>query len=256
MTRFSQIATLNQIARDAGATIMAFYRQDPDVFHKQDKSPVTEADIAADKQIVAALHQLSPEIPVVSEEGSKDRQGSATFWLVDPLDGTKSFIKHTDEFTVNIGLIEQGKPVLGVVYVPARDTLYYTADAETACRQAGAGAVEVVTVRQPPESGLDVVASTSHRTQETNDFIDRLPEMTGKPVHGLVAAASSLKLCLVAEGAADVYPRLGPTMEWDTAAAHAVLLAAGGRLEQPDGGPFVYGKEDGLNTHFVAWGEV
>ncbi len=242
---------LTAIARQAGAIIMRYYEGGVDVMHKEDDSPVTEADIAANAYIVEQLSALTQEIPIVAEESDNtahDPAGMAQFWLVDPLDGTKSFIARRGQFTVNIGLVEEGVPVLGVIYVPVQDVLYYTGEDGQAYKQEADGAPERITCRMPGEDGLVVVASKSHRTQETNDFIAELS------VAEVVSAASSLKFCLVAEGKADIYPRFGTTMEWDTAAGHAVLLAAGGQVTHPDGAAFGYGKPEFRNTYFIAWG--
>lgn len=239
---------VKDIARDAGAAIMDIYQSnDYDVQKKADDSPVTKADLAAHNIICEGLRALDIQYPVISEESSEiswaQRKHWCRYWLVDPLDGTKEFIKRNDEFTVNIALIEKGVPILGVVYAPALDAMY------TGERDRGAflndKAISVAT--QEPET-LRVVGSRSHPSQETTDWLDAL----GKP-YEMLAVGSSLKLCLVAEGKADIYPRLGPTSEWDTAAAHAVLSAAGGEVKTLNGEPLLYNqKEDYLNPHFIA----
>lgn len=239
---------VKDIARDAGAAIMDIYRSDDfDVQKKADDSPLTKADLAAHNIICEGLRALDIQYPVISEESSAiswaQRKHWCRYWLVDPLDGTKEFIKRNDEFTVNIALIEKGVPILGVVYAPALDAMY------TGERDRGAflndKAISVAT--QEPET-LRVVGSRSHPSQETTDWLDAL----GKP-YEMLAVGSSLKLCLVAEGKADIYPRLGPTSEWDTAAAHAVLSAAGGDVLTLNGEPLLYNqKEDYLNPHFIA----
>ncbi len=240
--------------RAASRIIMRHYgeKKTLGIAHKHDASPVTEADLAANRYIVARLAELTPDIPIVSEEGAQkeSHRKAVRFWLVDPLDGTKSFIRKTGQFTVNIGLIENGTPVLGVVSMPVRDELYYTgADGRAYC-SVGKENPRPVRCRPMPAKGVRVVASHSHRTPETDAFIATLPG-----VEKLVAAASSLKFCLLAAGEADIYPRFGPTMEWDTAAGHAILLAAGGHMETPEGQPFRYGKPGYRNGNFVAYGK-
>lgn len=217
---------------------------------KPDHSPVTDADMAAHYMIVDALHQWTPEIPVVSEENSAqpDIGASTCFWLVDPLDGTKSFIRGDDEFTVNIALIEGDRPVFGVIYIPVEATLYYGSEAYGAYRQKPDDAPRHIRARQQPEDGATVLVSQSHNTPATDAFMANLT------VAETQRASSSLKFCRVAEGAADVYPRYGRTMEWDTAAGHAILAAAGGRMETEDGKPFLYGKQGFENGGFIAWG--
>lgn len=239
---------VKDIARDAGAAIMDIYQSNYfDVQKKADDSPLTKADLAAHNIICEGLRALDIQYPVISEESSDiswaQRKHWCRYWLVDPLDGTKEFIKRNDEFTVNIALIEKGVPILGVVYAPALDAMY------TGERDRGAflndKAISVAT--QEPET-LRVVGSRSHPSQETTDWLDAL----GKP-YEMLAVGSSLKFCLVAEGKADIYPRLGPTSEWDTAAAHAVLSAAGGEVKTLNGEPLLYNqKADYLNPHFIA----
>lgn len=238
-------------ARKAGAAIMAIYAQGFDAREKADASPVTDADEAAEAVILDALRALAPDIPVVAEEAVA--QGGAPtvadrFWLVDPLDGTREFISRNGEFTVNIALVEDARPVLGVVYLPAQDLLYEGAAGQGALRTGPDGRPEPIAVRQADPRALDVLASRSHRDAQTDAFL------AGLQVRQLVAAGSSLKFCRVAEGAADLYPRFGPTMEWDTAAGHAVLLAAGGTVTLPDDSPFRYGKPGFRNGPFIARG--
>ena len=246
------IKQLKEIATAAGAIIMGFYNSSTSVEIKDDNSPVTEADIEASEFIVKKLQRITPEVPVISEE-SKDIPSSMKarkFWLVDPLDGTKSFIKRTGEFTVNIALVENGVPVFGVIYIPVTGVIYFTGEDKKAYRQKGKNsAPEQINTRKPPADGLVVVASQSHRTPETDEFINKLPK-----VKSLISSSSSIKLCLLAEGTADVYPRFGKTSEWDIAAGHAILNAAGGRLVTDKCEPFLYGKPNFLNGYFVAWG--
>lgn len=237
------------IARRAGALIMEIYATDFAVRGKQDASPVTEADERAEKLIVPALRELAPEVPVVAEEavaaGAAPEVGE-WFWLVDPLDGTKEFISRNGEFTVNIALVHRGEAVLGVVFAPALDRLFAGARGQGA-RVEQAGVVREIRCRKVPEAGLTVVASRSHGDAAALDAF-----LAGRKVAALANAGSSLKLCLVAAGEADLYPRLGRTMEWDIAAGHAVLAAAGGRVDTVAGVPLRYGKPGFDNPHFVA----
>ena len=239
------------VVRAAGDVVMAVYGTDFAVRGKDDASPVTEADERAEALIVPALEQLLPGVPVVAEEAvaaGRVPQVGERFWLVDPLDGTKEFINRNGEFTVNVALIEAGQPILGVVLAPALGQLYAGA------RGAGAFVEDAngrrpIQVRAEPEEGLTVVDSRSHGDA---DALARFLE--GRHVAETRSAGSSLKICLVACGEADVYPRLGRTMEWDIAAGHAVLAAAGGRLVGVDGAPLGYGKPGFDNPHFAAWG--
>ena len=240
------------IVRSAGNVVMTVYGTDFDVTHKGDASPVTLADEQAEAVITAALRQLTPEIPVVGEEaaaGGEVPQVNERFWLVDPLDGTKEFISRNGEFTVNIALIEHGQPVLGVVLAPALGALYGGGPGLGAWVERN-GERKRIACRIVPSEGLSVVASRSHGDATALDAF-----LAGRKVARTVSAGSSLKLCLVAAGEADVYPRLGRTMEWDIAAGHAVLSGAGGSIERlEDARPVTYGKAGFDNPHFVAWG--
>lgn len=244
---------LGETARRAGAAIMDIYHSDFAVQTKDDKSPVTAADAAGEKIILADLARLTPDVPVVAEESAAEGKipaiGNGPFWLVDPLDGTKEFIKRNGEFTVNIGLIVDQRPLLGVVYAPALDTLYLGWGVGQ-CWRVKDGQREQISCRTPGPEGVVVLASRSHATSEAlQDYLQ------GTKVASVTNAGSSLKFCRVAEGEADLYPRFGPTCEWDTAAAHAVLLAAGGDVVQADGSAFVYGKAPTfLNPFFIAKG--
>ena len=245
------LEALLPVARAAGDAILAIYATDFAVRDKTDASPVTAADERAEALILQALAALTPEIPVVSEEAAAAGHIPAVeerFWLVDPLDGTKEFISRNGEFTVNIALIEQGVPVLGVVFVPALDRLFAGARGATAFVE-DHGVRRSIACRTPPAEGLTVVASRSHGDAEA---LERF--LAGRKVARQISAGSSLKLCLVAAGEADVYPRLGRTMEWDIAAGDAVLRAAGGRVCTLDGQALRYGKADFANPHFAAWG--
>ena len=257
------LQSLIYTAQRAGGAIMAVYATDFAVRDKADASPVTVADEAAEKIILADLAAIAPDVPVVAEEsvaagrvpvifesGRADR-----FFLVDPLDGTKEFVSRRDEFTVNVALIEGGQPVMGVVFAPARRELYWghvragkaghiDADPDGTMTSMGTA----ISARLPPAGGLTAVASRSHRSPETDVFLGKYP------VSEFRSIGSSLKFCLVATGEADIYPRLGTTMEWDTAAGHAVLLAAGGSVTGLAGEPFTYGKPGFRNGHFLARG--
>lgn len=241
------LPALLSAARLAGQAIMDIYANGQhDTQLKDDHSPVTAADLAAHGVLVAALAGLLPDCPVVSEEdrdSQRYRQATGNFWLIDPLDGTKEFLARNGEFTVNIALIAQGRSVLGVVYTPAIEGLYWGSPGLGAWREQ-AGAVQAIQVQAGTH--CRVVASKSHLNAETQAFINRLDEVE------LVQAGSSLKLCRVAEGAADIYPRLAPTCEWDTAAAQAILEDAGGVVLNELGQPLRYGKPDVLNPSFIA----
>ena len=250
MKNESFLKQLCRIAQDAGAAILQHYQQPLDIECKEDNSPVTQADLAAHQVIVESLRPLTPDIPVISEESKSHAISdvSKPFWLVDPLDGTKSFIRGKGEFTVNIGVIEDGIPTIGVIYVPVERMMYYAAVGLGAWRQKDGGLAEKISTRLLPEDGYAAVVSHSHLDPQTQAFLD---DMT---IASRVSAASSLKFCRVAEGAADIYPRFGPTMEWDTAAGHAIVVAAGGRMQKPDGSVFNYGKEPLLNGPFIVYG--
>lgn len=242
------------IAKTAGELIMDIYRKDFTVDFKTDESPLTEADRRANALIEQALlalnDRLGLNIPILSEEGKsipyEQRKDWIAFWLVDPLDGTKEFIKKNDEFTVNIALIMQGEPVLGVVYAPALASCYWAKRGEGAFKDGVP--LPLVKARE----NYVIVASRSHMSDETQHFIDTIK--TDKPKQ-LMSVGSSLKLCWVAEGVADVYPRLGPTMEWDTGAAHAIVKEAGFNLDkycvEQGYSHFCYNKENLLNDWFV-----
>lgn len=244
------------IARKAGDVIMEVYSRDFNVEVKDDKSPLTEADRKSNDVILRELQALYPGIPYISEETKTvpyaERKNWERFWLIDPLDGTKEFIKRNGEFTVNIALVEGGVPKLGVVYAPALNKAYFGAVGVGSFKANENGGYEALPVK-PHYKTLQkviVVASRSHLTDETLQFVEELKKQ-GKEVDFL-SSGSSLKFCLVAEGKADVYPRFGPTMEWDSAAAHAVVLYAGkGVYEIPGGKPLVYNKENLLNPFFI-----
>jgi 3'(2'), 5'-bisphosphate nucleotidase len=237
-------------AREAGEAILEIVRRGYEVEHKQDSSPVTEADRAAELIILAALAKAAPGVPVIAEEevaaGRIPAHGDIYF-LVDPLDGTKEFVRGGDDYTVNIGLIVDGVPRLGAVFAPATGRLHCGLVGAGAWLDEGQGRRDIRT-REPGDQ-LIAVASKSHFNQPTADYLCAAAHDCD-----YVAIGSSLKFCIVAEGNADIYPRLSPTSEWDTAAGHAVLLAAGGRVDGPDGEPLAYGKRAFLNRGFVATG--
>lgn len=246
--------TLIKLSLAAGDEIMDVFASDFSVSEKDDKSPVTEADQRAEDVIIAGLLATTPDIPIVAEEmasaGQAPKNAGAEFWLVDPLDGTREFINRRTDFTVNIALIRDGAPVIGVVYAPALDKLY-TGDgpnsAQMQDKQDGTwNPLHPISVRKADTDALIVVASRSHRSPETDTHLEQLN------VASVTSAGSSLKFCLLAAGEADYYPRLGRTMEWDTGAGDAVLRAAGGIVEVLGGGPLQYGKPGFENPHFVA----
>ena len=237
-----------EIAKSAGDLIMKIYQEKIDVTHKGDGSPVTLADEMANAYILQKLPDLLPGVFIVSEESVDsqiDFQECEHFWLVDPLDGTKEFISKNGQFTVNIALIENGLPILGVVYAPALDCLY--AGDKTSAFTESLGNRVLISGRTVPDEGLTVVGSRSHGDDQALSAL-----LDGKAVHEIIPMGSSLKLCLVAAGKADLYPRLGRTMEWDIAAGHAILLAAGGIINDLNGKPLSYGKPGLDNPHFVA----
>jgi 3'(2'), 5'-bisphosphate nucleotidase len=237
-----------EAAREAGDAILDVVRRGFEVEAKHDSSPVTEADRAAELIILAALARAAPGIPVIAEEevaAGRIPAHDDTYFLVDPLDGTKEFIRGGDDYTVNIGLIEKGSPKLGVVFAPATQRLHGGCVGSAAWLDEGQGRREICT--RPRGEELTAVASKSHLNQATVDYLN---EAVGTCAY--ISVGSSLKFCLLAEGRADIYPRASPTSEWDTAAGHAVLLAAGGLVDGPDGMPLRYGKRAFLNRAFVA----
>lgn len=250
------IQEIIRIAKEAGEEIMKIYAQDFEVYSKDDASPLTDADKNANDVIIKGLQELYPSIPFISEEIKQmeytERKHWDTCWLIDPLDGTKEFIKKNGEFTVNIALIKDGVPVLGVVFVPARKETYFAEQGKGAHKELADGSVSKIESKAH-YSELDkitVVASRSHLSDEVVAFVDAL-KASGKEVTFL-SAGSSLKFCLVAEGQADVYPRLAPTMEWDTGAAHAVCLEAGKNVfVHGSKTPLSYNKENLLNPWFI-----
>ncbi|HET7125847.1 MAG TPA: 3'(2'),5'-bisphosphate nucleotidase CysQ [Lysobacter sp.] len=249
-----------ELARDAAARILEVYEGEFAVEHKDDRSPLTAADLASHHCIVAGLERLAPDIPVLSEESAEDvstvmRREWKRLWLVDPLDGTREFVKRNGEFTVNIALIEDGVPVFGVVQQPVTGALWWGARGVGAFKRDG-DVDAPLQVRAPATAPLRVAASRSHRDERTEAFMARI----SNSMHGEVepiGVGSSLKFCMLAEGAMDVYPRFGPTSEWDTAAAQCVLEAAGGAVLDPRGRPLSYNQRDTiLNGDFIALGDT
>jgi 3'(2'), 5'-bisphosphate nucleotidase len=251
MNDASLLALADDLAQRAGEAILAIRSRGFAVRQKSDLSPVTEADHAAEAIILAGLRAATPDIPVVAEEevasGHLTAPGAA-FWLVDPLDGTREFTAGSDEFTVNIGLIRDGRPVLGLVGVPALGETFGGIVGQGAWKRDASGQTPIV-VRVPPAEGLTVMASRHHA-----DGVEMTAFLAGRLVAEITNVGSSLKFCRVAEGKVDLYPRLGRTMEWDTAAAHAVIEAAGGTVTCTDGSPLQYGKPGFENPHFICLG--
>ena len=240
------------LAVEAGEAILEVYATDFDVQEKGDESPLTQADLASHRRIVAGLESLTPDIPIISEEDGlpafSERGQWQRYWLIDPLDGTKEFVNRNGEFTVNIALIDGHRPILGVVHVPVQDKTYIGCESHGSELRQG-GAAEPIRVSAECASPARIVGSRSHRGTSLDAFLGKIGETE------LVPMGSSLKFCVVAEGRADVYPRLGPTSEWDTAAAQAVVEQAGGKVLELDGKPLSYNaKEDILNPWFVVIG--
>ncbi|MEJ2183715.1 MAG: 3'(2'),5'-bisphosphate nucleotidase CysQ [Nitrospirota bacterium] len=253
MQRGDLLQALIATAREAGQAVMEVYASTYEVSYKEDRSPLTTADKRSHEVIRARLRELTPDIPVLSEEGRSipyaQRRNWREFYLVDPLDGTKEFINRNGEFTVNIALLRENRPVAGVMDVPALGTTYYAEEDRGAYRLEGDAPPRRLSVRgEPDPEGLTVVASRSHATAALEDYLRRLH------VKELVSRGSALKFALVAEGRADIYPRLGPTWEWDTAAGHAILLEAGGRVLDMEGNPLAYNKESLKHAGFLALG--
>lgn len=260
MTTLELLEPVMRLAREAGAAIMEVYGQsDFGVQHKDDDSPLTRADIAAHHIISEGLARLTPDWPQLSEEAAdipwSTRQHWQRYWLIDPLDGTKEFIKRNGEFTVNIALIEQGVPVLGVVYAPVLDWMYAGVPGIGASKRTAEGVLQLAVQQIHPGGTLRVVASRTHRGERLDAWLATVGEQFAAVE--TLSMGSSLKICLVAEGSADVYPRLAPTCEWDTAAAQAVLEAAGGKLVDTTGDAYRYNrKAELLNPDFFAVGDA
>lgn len=244
------INNLSQVAREAGAAIMKVRSNGFEIDKKDDKSPVTEADLASNEVISKQLARLYPDIPVLSEEGVKipyeERKKWDIFFLVDPLDGTKEFIKDNGEFCVCIALMKKNRPILGIVYAPTQDTLY-SGSVQTGAHvsRKGEKAEKITTSPATKNQGLIIVGSRSHPSPDLEKYLEKLN------VASMTPAGSAIKFCLVAEGKAHLYPRFNPTMEWDTAAGQAIVEAAGGSMTGLDGGEFAYNKENLRNPGFI-----
>ena len=242
---------LAEIAHEAGQLILRHYARGVEARIKKDLSPVTCADEEAEALIIARLRDAAPGVPIIAEEaiaaGEKPPPPGRRFFLVDPLDGTKEFVSRNGEFTVNIALVDGGRPVLGVVHAPVTGRTFW-GGAVGVFTQTGDGEERLIACREAPSDGLVAMVSRSHKTPEVDTYLAdyNIARETG--------AGSALKFCLIAEGAADIYPRLGRTMEWDTAAGHAILRFAGGTVEDLDGNELTYGKPDFENPHFIAKG--
>jgi len=249
----SLVEPIVTLAEDAGRAILEVYSTDFEVQAKDDASPLTQADLASHRWIDAGLKALTPDIPIISEESGlpafEERRAWRRYWIVDPLDGTREFVNRNDEFTVNIALVEDGKPVLGVVRVPVLEKTYVGCKGLGAQRRDGDQAPVSIKVAAHSGNPVRIVGSRSHRGKSLDAFLQRVGD------HDMVPMGSSLKFCVIAEGGADVYPRLGPTSEWDTAAAQAVVEQAGGSVVTLDGKPMKYNqKADILNPHFCVIG--
>ena len=250
----SMLPQLVALCRRAGREILRIYDSNFEVQHKADQSPLTLADLRANAVLMNGLKGLTPHIPILSEEASDiafaERRQWSSLWLVDPLDGTREFVSRNGEFTVNIALIEQHRPVLGVVHVPTQDITFSGIVGVGAYKQVGEAAPVLISTQRPAAHPLRVVSSRSHAAEGGNDYERALGPYT------VVKVGSSLKFCIVAEGAADLYPRFGPTSEWDTAAGQAVLEAAGGRVTDMQGQVLRYNtREAVLNPYFVAYAD-
>ena len=258
MERALLLAEVVSLAEAAGERIIALYRSGCAVERKADASPVTAADREAEQIILARLAVLTPDVPILSEEdcsAGKTPEHGALFWLVDPLDGTKEFAAGIGEFTVNIALVENGMPALGVVHLPVAGETYAGTVPGTASIRTKSVKARPIAARVAAPDGLVMLTSRFHVDEaKLAAFLERYLARTGERIKGRATAGSALKFCLIAAGEADFYPRLGPTMEWDTAAGHAVVLAAGGRVETLEGGPLRYGKPGIRNPDFIVRG--
>lgn len=242
------------VAKEAGAEIMKIYATDFEVVDKSDNSPLTQADRNANAVIVERLQAAYPDIPMITEENKEvpyaDRADWDWFWLIDPLDGTKEFIKRNGEFTVNIALVHKGKPVLGVIYVPVKEVTYYSVEGKGSHKIDADGNATQIRVKDADPNKLVLIGSRSHVSPEFEAYLEEKRAQYNEV--DFVAAGSSLKLCLVAEGVADIYPRLGPTMEWDTGAGHAIALEAGASVKIfGEERELLYNKENLLNPFFI-----
>ena len=245
------ISGVINIARQAGVAILDVYNTDFDISIKDDKSPLTEADTRANDIIIEGLEKITPDVPVLSEEGKdipfKERSNWDAYWLVDPLDGTKEFIKKNDEFTVNIALLKQNQPVFGVVFAPALNKLYWGSREKGSFKSSNGDKYILIAVNSQITNPVQIAVSRSHPSSAMNSFISQFAEYVLHPM------GSSLKICSVSDGTVHFYPRLGPTMEWDTAASHAIIRSAGGELINiGTNKPLEYNKKELLNPKFIA----
>ena len=247
------IPDINKVAQGAGKKINQYFNSSYEIDYKQDKSPVTTADIAAHEYIADHLGILTPDVPLLSEEstqiGFTERNSWEAYWLVDPLDGTREFIKHNPDFTVNIALIQANQPVLGVIYLPVEDCLYFASAGNGAFKCNGSDTKIPISVSRPSASTPRICGSRANPGKSMQQFLHNV----GK--HKLISRGSSIKSCLVAEGSADIYPRFGPTWEWDTAAAQCIVEQAGGRLTDFEFQALQYNKESLLNPSFMVYGD-
>jgi 3'(2'), 5'-bisphosphate nucleotidase len=255
MLKVIEMARLNidkllEVATEAGKIIMSYYDKPIEVSIKDDNSPVTIADLEANNLIVKTLYEITPNWNIISEEGFifNETNDKEYFWLVDPLDGTRGFIKHNNEFTVNIGLIHKNKPIIGVIYVPFTETLYYS-DGTSSFKLLKNQDPIKISARYLDKTNQVIIASLDKPDQKTIEYINSIPNRS------VLSATSSLKFCLLAEGVVDIYPRFGKTGEWDTAAGHAILNSAGGSLLNMDGSELDYGKPNFENSSFIAQGK-
>ena len=247
-----------EIAREAGKKILEIYNSDFAVEHKEDKSPLTDADMASHHTIIDGLTALTPDIPILSEESAKlpfeERQQWETYWLVDPLDGTREFVKRNGEFTVNIALIQNHKSIIGVIHVPVLDIDYFAYVGAGSFKSEQGGAAQQITVKKLEDDKITVAGSRSHGSEDMQKYMANINANYSEVE--MLSMGSSLKLCLVAEGKADLYPRLGLTSEWDTAAAHCIVEQAGGFLTKTDMSNLDYNTKDSLlNPFFFVFGD-
>lgn len=236
------------VAKQASSILLQYFNTELKVNYKDDRSPVTEADHAANDVIVSALKELTPHIPIISEESEQHAEVGETFWLIDPLDGTRAFVAGKPEFSVNIGLIHQRKPVYGVLAVPPHGSVYVGGEGIAPYKQLADGTRLPLLRREKPEAGLRVLKSSAHTSKQMQAYLDTLE------VAQVAGMSSALKFGLVAEGLFDIYPRFGRTMEWDTASGHAIINAVGGSITTMDGAPFLYNKPGFENGGFIAYG--
>lgn len=247
------VLDVNHIAQGAGNKIKQYFNSNFEVNFKRDKSPVTTADLAAHEFIFEQLHTLTPDLPQLSEESDQiefsQRSTWNTYWLIDPLDGTREFIKNNPDFTVNIALIHKNKPVLGVIHLPVEDHLYYATRSNGAFKRTGSQLHTAISVQQQSMTSLRICGSRAKPGKSMQKFLSNIGD------HELISRGSSIKSCLVAEGSADIYPRFGPTWEWDTAAAQCIVEQAGGKLMDFELNTLRYNKKSLLNPSFIAVGD-